>query len=254
MTGADAFLGACERHDPRQLAAALDGGVAATAPLDGRWPVQWLLEMYTRSDRLPACVRVLLDRGARLPDPRLAPVLLDDAGGVRAAAAADPAYVHHRVSLRSAFTPLDGATLLHVAAEYGHAAAASALIAAGADVNAAAGLDGDGLGGHTPIFHTVNSNRHGAAPVLAQLLDAGARVDVRVAGLTWGRGFDWESTFFDLTPIAYAQLGLLPQMHRDPRDIDATVRALLAAAGRVVPEMPNVPNRYVHPGTTRAGV
>lgn len=247
MTG-DEFLLACELHDPRRLAAALDGGVAAAAPLDGRLPVQWLLEMYTRSDRLPACVRVLLDRGARLPDPRLAPVLLDDAAGVRAAAAADPDLVRHRVSLRSAFTPLEGATLLHVAAEYGHAAAASALMAAGADVNAAAGFDGDGLGGHTPIFHTVNSNANRSVVVMQALLAHGADPGARVAGLVWGRGFEWESTFFDLTPLAFAQLGTLPQMHRDPLHIDAVVRALLSAAGRVVPEMPNVPNRYLTRG------
>jgi len=48
-----------------------------------------------------------------------------------------------------------------------------------------------------------------------------------------------------LTPLAFAQLGTLPQMHRDPVDIDAVVRALLVAARRPVPAMPNVPNRYV---------
>ena len=244
MTGHE-FLTACELHDPHRLAAALDAGLPAAAPLDGRLPTAWLLEMYTRSDRLPACLRVLLDRGATLPDPRLEPVLLNEPAAVTAAAAADPGYVRHRLSMRSAFTPLDDVTLLHVASEYGHAAAASALIGAGADVDARAGLDADGLGAHTPIFHTVNSHANRSEAVLRALLAAGADPAARVAGLVWGRTFEWESTFFDLTPLAYAQLGTLPQMHREPQHVDAVVRTLLAAAGRVAPEMPNVPNRYL---------
>ncbi|MEZ5419924.1 MAG: hypothetical protein R2708_21625 [Vicinamibacterales bacterium] len=112
-------------------------------------------------------------------------------------------------------------------------------------MEARAALDGDGLGGQTPIFHTVNAHANRGAPILQQLLDHGADAQARVAGLTWGRGFEWETTFFDLTPLAYAQLGLLPQMHRDAHDIDDTVRTLLRAAGRPVPPMPNVPNRYL---------
>jgi len=242
---AEQFLIACELHDPQQLAAALDGGVELAAPLDGRTPMAWLLAMYTRSDRLAACVRVLLDRGAALDDAGLTPVLLNDPVAIAAALAADPSLVAHRTTLPSAFTPLDGATLLHVAAEYGHLAAAQALVAAGADVNARAGTDADGLGAQTPLFHTVNSHGNRSRPVMDLLLDAGADVAIRVAGLVWGRRFEWESTFFDLTPISYAQLGTLPQVHREPLHIDANVRALLAAAGRPVPAMPNVPNRYL---------
>lgn len=242
---ASEFLIACELHDPQRLAAALDGGLDAAAPHHGKTPIAWLLEMYTRSDRLPACMRVLLDRGATLADARLAPVLLNDSAAIAAAVAADSSLLTHRATLPSAFTPLDDATLLHVAAEFGHLAAAQALIAAGADVNAKAGTDGDGLGAHTPIFHTVNSHANRSRPVMDLLLAAGAEVATQVAGLVWGRGFEWETTFFDLTPIAFAQLGTLPQVHRDPLHIDANVRALLTAACRRVPVMPNLPNRYL---------
>lgn len=241
----DEFLVACEWHDPGRLAAALDSGLDAAAPLDGKTPIAWLLEMYTRSDRLAACVRVMLERGATLSDPRLLPVLLNDAAAIAVAATADAGWLAHRTTLPSAFTPLDDATLLHVACEYGHLAAAQALMAAGADVNATAGVDADGLGAHTPLFHTVNSHANRSAPLMHALLAAGADPGARIAGLVWGRGFEWETTFFDLTPLAYAQLGTLPQVHRDPRHIDANVRALLAAAGRPVPVMPNVPNRYL---------
>ena len=145
----------------------------------------------------------------------------------------------------SLFTPLDGATLVHVAAEYGSTGALRELLEAGAQVDARAAVDADSLGGQTALFHTVNAPAGRAAEAMGLLLDAGARVDVLVPGLTWGRGFAWETTVFDVTPLAYAQLGLLPQMHRAERDVDATIRRLLTAGGRRVPPLPNVPNRYV---------
>jgi Ankyrin repeats (3 copies) len=240
----DDFVLACELHDSERLAAALDAGLDPNTPFSGKTALTWLLEMYTRSDRFPACVRVLLDRGARLPDATLAPVLLNDGDGIRRANTAEAPLARRRVSLPCAFTPLDDATLLHVAAEFGHLDAARALLAIGADVNAPAGVDVHGHGGHTPLFHTVNSHANRSAPVMRALLDAGADPTVRVHGLTWGRAFEWETTFFDLTPIAYAQLGTLPQMHRDEQDIAKNVHELLVAAGRPVPPMPNVPNRY----------
>jgi hypothetical protein len=44
-----------------------------------------------------------------------------------------------------------------------------------------------------------------------------------------------------------AQLGLLPQVHRDEEQIYANVRCLLAASGRRVLPLDNVPNRYLRP-------
>ena len=55
----------------------------------------------------------------------------------------------------------------------------------------------------------------------------------------------WETTCFDVTPISYAQLGLLPQMHRREADVYANVELLLRYAGRPVPPLANVPNRYL---------
>lgn len=242
-------LDAIELHSVERLRAALDAGVDARAPVRGKPLVHWLTEMYTRSDRFAPCLRLLLERGARLDDPRIAPVLLDDAEALERAVRADPALLEHRTTLVSAFTPLVGASLLHVAAEYGHRNAAQALVALGADVDARAGVDEDGMNGHTPLFHTVNSHANRAEPILRLLLAAGARADVRLAGLVWGRGFAWETTLFDVTPVSYAQMGLLPQIHRRERDVYAVVRLLLQAAGRRVPALPNVPNRYLASGS-----
>jgi ankyrin repeat protein len=200
-----------------------------------------------QAHRFPDCLRLLLDRGVALIDPVVPPVHLADADSLTAAIRANPALLGHRATLVSTFTPLLGASLLHVAAEYGNLNASRALVDAGADVDARAAVDEYGLNGHTPLFHAVNSNRNRSEPILRLLLDAGARSDVKLAGITWGKGFEWETTCFDVTPISYAQMGLLPQFHRSERDIYANIRLLLEASKRTIPPLDNVPNRYLQP-------
>ncbi len=238
---------AIELHSPEQIQEALDAGVDARAPIRGKSPINWLTEMYSRGDNFPKCLRLLLDRGGVLDDPVLAPVLLNDTEALASALRTKPSLLEHRTNMTSAFTPLAGATLLHVAAEYGNADVAHLLIERGADVNAKASVDDYGLNGHTPIFHTVNSSHNRSAPILQMLLDAGAKSDIAVRGITWGMGFEWETTLFDVTPISYAQFGLLPQVHRAEIDIYDNVKRLVAAAGRPVPPLANVPNRYLSP-------
>lgn len=190
----------------------------------GKLPVDWLLEQYGRSDRFGDCLRLLLERGAVFHDPAVAPVLLNDADAIKASIIANPLLLEHQTTFVSSFTSLVGATLLHVAAEYGNLNAARALIEAGADVNAAAAVDEHGLNGHRPQFHTVNSNRNRSEAIMSLLLAAGAKADVHLAGITWGKGYEWETTFFDVTPISYAQMGLLPQVTRSERDIYSNIR------------------------------
>ena len=241
----DELMAAFEIHSPERIAAVLGQGVDVLATIAGKTPVASLIEMYFRSDRFPACLRLLLDRGAVLADPALAPVLLDDPDALESAVQADPGLLRHVTTMTCTFTPLVGASLLHVAAEYGHLRVAKKLIELGADVDARAAIDADGMNGHTPIFHVVNSNANRSEPLMRLLLAAGARTDVRLAGITWGQGFEWETTCFDVTPVSYAQLGLLPQMQRTEADTYANIRTLLQAAGRAVPPLANVPNRYL---------
>jgi hypothetical protein len=243
----DELLSAFDGHDVEGVRAALDAGADPCSPVRGKLPVIWLLQEYTRSERVGDCLRLLFERGAELPDPLLTPVLLNDAPAVTAAVKAQPAILLHRTSLVSAFTSLEGVSLLHVAAEYGNLEAARALVEAGSDVNATADIDEDGLNGHTPLFHSVNSIHNRSEPIMRLLLAAGANTDVRLLGITWGKGYEWETTFFDVTPISYAQMGLMPQMHRRESDIYSNVRCLLEASGRPVPLLRNVPNRYLRP-------
>jgi ankyrin repeat protein len=243
------FLGAVETHSVDELHAVLDAGLDPRGSVEGKPLVDWLIEMYSRSDRFADCLRLLVDRGAPISDPLVLPVLLDDADELAKMVATNPAVLAHRTTLRSSFTPLEGATLPHVAAEFGQRSAVELLVQLGADVNAAAGVDEFSLGGQSPLFHTVNSSKNRSEPIMRLLLEAGALADFPIAGLVWGRGYEWETTFFDLTPISYAQLGNLPQMHRREEDIAANIRTLLAAAGRPAPPLANVPNRYLRPSS-----
>jgi len=242
------LLSAFDGHDVEGVRAALDAGADATQPVRGMHPVNWLLEEYHRTDRLPECLQLLFDRGAVLDDEILRPVLLNDADGIKRIYGDVPVIVEHRTLLRSAFTSLEDVTPLHVAAEYGNFEAAKTLVELGADVNARASTNEFGLNGHTPIFHTVNSNQNRSAPIMELLLEAGARCDIRLEGIEWGKGYEWETVFFDVTPISYAQIGLMPQVHRNEADVYSNVERLMRASGRRMPVLRNVPNRYVARG------
>ncbi len=233
------LLSAFDGHNEEGVRAALAAGAEVGSPIRGKEPVQWLLKEYTRSDRFVPCLRMLLDAGAQLRDPFLTAVLLDDADMIKVNANDS---INRRVSLASTFTSLRDATLLHVAAEYGNITAARTLIELGADVNAVASVDPFGIGGHTPIFHTVNSNRNRSEPIMRMLAAAGADCSLRVDGLYWGRGYPWETVFFDVTPISFAQFGLMPQVHRDEVDIYNNISFLLKASCRTPPGLDNFPN------------
>lgn len=241
------LLVAFEIHSVDQIRQILDSGFDVHTLVRGKTPVTHLVEMYLRSDRFADCLRLMLDRGATLDDPLLRPILLNDVKELDAAIRAKPDLLKHRTSMVSTFTPLAGATLLHVAAEYGHLEVARRLLELGIEVDARAATDELGFNGHTPLFHTVNSNANRSEPLMRLLLEAGARADVHLPGITWGKGFEWETLCFDVTPVSYAQLGLLRQMQRTEPDIYRNIATLLRAAGRSVPAFDNVPNKYLAP-------
>ncbi len=234
-----------ETHSVKKIQAGLAAGAEVNGLIGGKTPLTWLVEMYLRSPEFSDCVRCLIEAGARCPDAGLLPVLLDDAEMLGAELHRNPSLIHHRVDIRCAFTPLRGAALLHVAAEFGLVRAAAALLAAGSDVEAKAAVDEDGFNGHTPLFHTVNQRGNHCQPVLRLLLKHGAKADVRLTGITWGKSFEWETTVFDATPTSYAQAGLLPQFGRDERDVYENIKLLAQASGRTLPKEMNVPNKYL---------
>ena len=82
--------------------------------------------------------------------------------------------------------------------------------------------------------------------VMRLLLEAGARADILLTGITWGKDMEWETECFDVTPVSYAQLGLLRQFQRSEEDTYSNIRTLLEFLGRKVPPLKNIPNRYLY--------
>ena len=242
MTNRATLLHAFEIHSAAMIEDVMSGGMDANELIDGKSPLIELVEMYYRSPHFSECVRSLIRFGARCDNEALLAVLLDDAELLEKALKNYPAALNQTIDLRCAFTPLMGASLLHVACEYGNLNAASVLIAAGIDIESKAAMDEYGFNGHTAIFHTVCQHRNHCLPVLQLLLSHGARTDVRLSGITWGKGFEWETTLFDPTPMSYAQAGLLRQFQREEHDVYQNIRLLMTAANRAIPEELNVPN------------
>jgi ankyrin repeat protein len=120
---------------------------------------------------------------------------------------------------------LQGATLLHVAAEFGGVEAAGLLLDRGADVNARATVDAAGVGGQTAIFHAVT-----------QFGDLG----LRMAQLLVGRGTDLglrvklpghyerPDEVVECTPLGYA-LQFQSESHSDTGSTVAFLRERGAA-------------------------
>ncbi len=179
-----------ELHSTEKIQEALAAGIDVNGFLDGKTPLTLLMEMYLRSPKFSDCVRCLVQAGARCPDAGLLAVLLADAELLKAEIRENPALIHQQVDIRCAFTPLLGASLLHVAAEFGLVNAARVLIEAGSDVEAKAAVDDYGFNGHAPIFHTLCQRGNHCQPVLRLLLEHGARADTRLAGITWGKSFE----------------------------------------------------------------
>lgn len=245
MSAKDDLLVGFELHAEDNIRAALSAGVDVHRPIDGKLPIEILIEMYTRSPRFAGCLRVLLDAGASLNDPALEAVLLDDAAQLRAALDGDSEGLHRRRSVRSAYTSLEDASLLHVAAEYNSLDCARFLLASGVDADVRAGTDDEGLGGQTPLFHTVNSNQNLSRPAMELLVEYGANLEIRLKGLVWGGGFEWETVVYDVSPISYAQCGLYFQFHRPEAQVYSNLRYLMEKRHGGVPKTRNVPNKYL---------
>ncbi|PTX99486.1 hypothetical protein DB346_16750 [Verrucomicrobia bacterium LW23] len=93
---------------------------------------------------------------------------------------ADPTLLHREWGdeQRWGARDLKGGTLLHMAAEYYEQECAALLVHRGADINARAAVDADGIGGHTAIYHVAASFHHRGLDMLRWFVATGADLTV----------------------------------------------------------------------------
>jgi Ankyrin repeats (many copies) len=204
-----------------------------------------LTSEYGRTSRFKDCVKAFVDYGLEFDDKILLSVLLDDAKSLENQISNNPEAASKKYTLRCAYTPLYEATLLHICAEFNHLSCAEVLVHHGADINAKAGIDENGFGGQTPIFHTVNQNSNHSIDMLHYLISKSADLKITVPGIIWGKGYEWETLIPAVNPISYAMMGLLPQMHRNEITISKIVSTLLKHAYGIEYIPKNVPCAYL---------
>ena len=163
------------------------------------WEV--LISDYDRTNRFHDCVNIMLAHGAKHEGGPEIDLYRGDFAAFARRVQAEPGLARQRfANIRGANLPLEGATLLHLCAEWNFVEAAETLLPAGADVNARAPVNAEGFGGQTPLFHTVNSIHEWNVPMLEWLLRNGAEVNSRVSVSWVGQEFR------DVTPLQYARL------------------------------------------------
>jgi ankyrin repeat protein len=171
--------------------------------------LDYLIGCYGRSPEMAECIDILLEAGGstRYDLPGVLAIIQNRTGLLEEALRSNPALVDRRFpeldcgSSGARRLLLQGATLLHVAAEFGCVEAAALLLERGADVNARATVDEAGVGGQTPIFHAVAQFRDWGLGVTRLLLDRGADLSVRAR---LPGHYDRPDEVVECTPLGYA--------------------------------------------------
>lgn len=205
---------ACEAVDPVALEWLLEHGANPNCDnLKRKYrdtALDYVIASYSRSpERLSACIDILLAaRGTtRFSVPGVMEVLRRRLDGLAEQLDADPQLVHRRCpeldcgSTGARRLLLTGATLLHVAAEFGIPQAAALLLDRGADVNARATVDDTGIGGQTAIFHAVTQFDDSGLPMARLLVERGADLSVRATLLGH---YEQPDEVLECTPLGYA--------------------------------------------------
>lgn len=190
--------------------------------------LDYLICGYVRSSQLPACIELILEAGGKTKyaAPGVLELLCGRIERLAEQLDADPDLVNRRFpeldcgQTGNRFLLLQGATLLHVAAEYGNLEAARLLLDRGAQVNARAMVDENGIGGQTPIFHAVTQFDDWGLPVAQLLVERGADLSLRVK---LPGAYERPGEVVKGTPLGYAL--------RFPGDDGQTVKLLRERGG-----------------------
>ena len=239
------IIGEIEVHSVEGIKECFENGVSPNDRFQDQPLIHELTSEYTRSPRFKDCVKAFVEHGLTFDDKALLAVLMDDASALRNLLDDNRGIVKKAYTLRCAYTPLHQVSLLHICAEFNHVSCAEVLVNHGAAINAKAGVDENGFGGQTPIFHTVNQNSNQSYEMLTFLLSKFADLQITVKGLIWGEGYEWETLIPAVNPISYSMMGLLPQMHRNEITISRVASTLLKAAYGIDYIPRNVPCAYL---------
>ena len=223
------IMGSCETLNERGFAFLDDAGVPLTNDKDDKLaPLAMVLETYSRN---PAGKHAILQRfkarGYSWADTPMMAFHCGDLDRLKIHLKAHPELINRRFSYREIYppdlgcaedfrsglhgTPIDGTTLLHLSIDFDEREIFDWLLEQGADVNAAAIIDKEGFGGHTPLFNLIVSDayvngRQRDAYMAHRLLDSRADIHVRVTlrkYLDWREQPGWHIAR-NVTPLEWA--------------------------------------------------
>ncbi len=225
--------------DPDGMKFLIDHGADVTfqpvmTKYGGATPLSHTLGTYDRgqNERKHRCIEILLRHGAIVP-PEVSPPMLaihrGDAGLLSTLIDADRSLVSRRFAdMPYGNIQLRGATLTHLAIEFGEIECLDVLLSHGADINATSDLI-DGLGGQTPVFHAIGTMHGTGVAVLEHLAHRGdRRIDLSIRATF--RLFDEPQTpaMTALEHAARASRDDVPEFRRaSPREI-ALLKSLAA--------------------------
>jgi len=197
------IMGSCETLNERGFGFLDDAGAPLT---DGKGdklaPLAMVLETYGRNpDGKHAILQRFKARGYQWEDTPMMAFHCGDLDRLKTHWQDDPQLIDRRFGYREIYpavlgcaddfrsglhgTPIDGTTLLHLSIDFDEREIFDWLLLQGADVNAAALIDDEGFGGHTPLFNAIVSDayvngRQRDAYMVQRLLELNADIHVRV--------------------------------------------------------------------------
>jgi ankyrin repeat protein len=234
-----------ELHSSEGIKECFENHISPNISFKDKPLVYELISGYKRGPSFSECIKTFVDYGLVFNDKVLLSALMNDAVSLDKQLKENPAALYNKYTFDCAFTPIYEVSLLHICAEYNHLDCAKTLVRHGIDINTKAGIDENGFGGQTPIFHTVNQHNNECLDTMKYLISQSADLSLTIKGLIWGKGYEWETFIPAVNPISYAMMGLLRQFQRTEKQIYEIVEILIETAYGIDYKPSNVPNKYL---------